>query len=298
MRHALLAAWAALAVCAALALPVCALADALSVDLSGGAEPLAAGYQGDSVYEDETIRVEIERMAVNGTNCYVARFTIADASQLRTAPAYAFNREQTAEIDAIARRVNAVFAVSGDYFAYQLHNKGSYLVRQGQLYANVPIDGRDVLVIDAAGDFHIVPGRAAKEMTGAIEELAPLGIVNTFNFGPGLVVEGKLLDAEYDAAFNFSGERHRRCAIAQVERGRLEYLCICCDGSKDEDSRGMTLAEFAEFVEGFGVQNAYNLDGGNTTAMYFGGGKINAVNSPYSRPISDIIYFASAAKGE
>ena len=60
----------------------------------------------------------------------------------------------------------------------------------------------------------------------------------------------------------------------------------------------MTLAEFAEFVDSLGVQNAYNLDGGNTTAMYFGGRKINAENSAYSRPISDIIYFASTDKEE
>lgn len=288
----------ALLLCAAVCMPLCALGEALPIDLSGGLPPREEGYQGNSVYEDDSIRVEIERMTVNRTQCYVARITIRDASQLRTAPAYAFNRAQTAEIDAIARRVNAVFAISGDYFAYQLQNKGSYLVRQGQMYADVPIDGRDVLVIDAAGDFHIVRGKSKEETKATIEALAPLGIVNTFNFGPGLVIEGEVLDPAYDAVFNFSEGNHRRCAIAQVERGRLEYLCICCDGSKDEGSAGMTLAEFAEFVAGFDVENAYNLDGGNTTAMYFDGGKINAENSAYSRPISDIIYFASAAKGE
>lgn len=288
----------ALLLCAALIAPVHALCDALPIDLSGGVPPREACFKGDSVYEDDSIRVEIERMTVNKTQCYVARIAVKDASQLRTAPAYAFNRAQTAEIDAIARRVNAVFAISGDYFAYQLQNKGSYLVRQGQLYADVPIQGRDVLVIDSAGDFHIVRGGVKEETKAAIEALSPLGIVNTFNFGPGLVIEGEVLDSAYDAVFNFSEGKHRRCAIAQVERGRLEYLCICCDGSKDEGSEGMTLTEFAEFVGGLGVQNAYNLDGGNTTAMYFGGQKINAENSAYSRPISDIIYFASMDKGE
>lgn len=289
---------AALALCALAFAPLCALGEALPIDLSGGVPPREACYQGEYVYEDDSIRVEIERMEVNRTQCYVARITIRDASQLRTAPAYAFNRAQTAEIDAIARRVDAVFAISGDYFAYQLQHKGSYLVRQGQLYADVPIDGRDVLVIDSAGDFHIVGGKTKDETKAAIEALSPLGIVNTFNFGPGLVIEGEVLDPAYDAVFNFSEGKHRRCAIAQVQRGRLEYLCICCDGSKDEGSAGMTLAEFSAFVASLGVQNAYNLDGGNTTAMYFGGSKINAENSAYSRPISDIIYFASAAKEE
>lgn len=288
----------ALLLCAALCAPLRALGEALPIDLSGGMPPREECYQGESVYEDDSIRVEIERMEVNRTQCYVARITIRDASQLRTAPAYAFNRAQTAEIDAIARRVNAVFAVSGDYFAYQLQNKGSYLIRQGQMYADVPIDGRDVLVIDSAGDFHIVRGGVKEETKAAIEALSPLGIVNTFNFGPGIVIEGEVLDPAYDAVFNFSEGKHRRCAIAQVERGRLEYLCICCDGSKDEGSTGMTLAEFSAFVASLGVQNAYNLDGGNTTAMYFGGSKINAENSAYSRPISDIIYFASTAKEE
>ena len=45
-----------------------------------------------------------------------------------------------------------------------------------------------------------------------------------------------------------------------------------------------------------GVENAYNLDGGNSTAIVFGGEKINAVQNRHHRKLSDIIYFATACE--
>ena len=56
----------------------------------------------------------------------------------------------------------------------------------------------------------------------------------------------------------------------------------------------MTIEEFADFVYSLGVENAYNLDGGNSSAMIIDGVKINAVGNKDSSPLSDIIYFASA----
>ena len=61
---------------------------------------------------------------------------------------------------------------------------------------------------------------------------------------------------------------------------------------------GMTMDQFAAFVHSLGVENAYNLDGGNSTALIFGGKKQNAIHNKDDRMISDIIYFASAAAQE
>ena len=56
----------------------------------------------------------------------------------------------------------------------------------------------------------------------------------------------------------------------------------------------MTIGEFAELLYSLGVETAYNLDGGNTTSMLLCGDKQNAILQGYHRPMSDIIYFASA----
>ena len=47
-----------------------------------------------------------------------------------------------------------------------------------------------------------------------------------------------------------------------------------------------------------GVENAYNLDGGNSAALIYLGEKITSVDDRDHRPLSDIIYFASAVKEE
>lgn len=277
-----------LALCAAAAAEV----TPLPIDLSGGVMPKAEGYVSETAYEDESISVTIETCLWGETKCYIARVKIADASQLRTAPAYSFERDQTAMVSAMAERVNAVLAINGDYFSFQ-NQRGGYLVRQGELYKNKPIKGRDVLIIDGNGDFTIEKA-IDDEVLAKYDEA---GVVNSFNFGPGLVIDGEVL-TEYGAKYNSAQSRSQRCAIAQVERGKLEYLCICCEGPVETEDGGMTMVEFAEFVSTFGVENAYNLDGGYSTAMIFNGEKVNAVDNKKLRPVSDIIYFASAASEE
>lgn len=264
--------------------------DPLPVDLSGGMPVDEANYLGETVYEDASLRVDIEVRDVDKTRVYIARVKIADPSQLRTAPAYTFERDQTAPVKAIAERVNAVLAINGDYFSFQQFvSGGGYLVRQGQLYHEKALQGRDVLIIDENGDFTI----EKKIDQDVLSKYDDARIVNSFNFGPGLVIDGEVLTG-YKAKYNSAQQKTQRCGIAQVKRGKLEYLCVVTEGEGQQAGGGMTMEEFAQFMLSLGVENAYNLDGGHSTAMIFHGEKINAVDNADHRPLSDIIYFASA----
>ena len=62
-------------------------------------------------------------------------------------------------------------------------------------------------------------------------------------------------------------------------------------------SRGMTLERFSELVYSYGVTDAYNLDGGDSSMLIFQHEKINDPGNKNTREISDIIYFASAFQG-
>jgi len=272
----------------------CATASAeivkLPVDTNGGMPPQEACYLAENLYEDESIRVEIEQHNVESTRCYVARVRIADPSQLRTASAYGFERPQTEMTRTIARRVQAVVAINGDYYSY---SSRGYMVRQGKTYIDKPYGDRDVLLIDENGDFFIQK-KADKD---TLEKYRQMPIVNSFNFGPGLVVDGEVLTG-YGKEFNSGDKRSQRSCIAQVRRGELEYLLISCEGPMESPNGGLTMDEFAAFVASLGVENAYNLDGGNSASMIFKGKKLNAVRNKHERPISDIVYFASASAGE
>ncbi len=264
----------------------------LPMDLSGGMPPDAEGFVSETEYVDESIHVTVEETAVGVCKCYIARITIKDPSQLRTMPAKSFDRDRVAPVLSMIRRANAVMTISGDYFSYQKH-KGSYLVRQGVLYLSKPAATRDVLIIDEQGDFYIekAPAKGEPVPVEAIERHP--GIVNTFNFGPGLVVDGVKWDNPYNPGYCSASKKTRRVAICQVERGKLEYLCVCCDGVETYGG-GLTLEEFSDFVYGLGVWNAYNLDGGNSAAFFLGEHQFNHVYGG-TRDLSDIIYFASAA---
>ena len=272
----------------------CALAEGritpLPVDDTPGPEVNPAYFTAEWTYEDPSLSISIEKYPWEKTVCYVARVKVADPTQLRTASAYGFNRKQVASVQDMARRMNAVIAINGDYCYYQLSTVGSYLVRQGRVYAERMAEGRDMLLIDEKGDFTILQDCSHEKLAPYLES----SLVNTFSFGPGLVVNGQPLPETYRASFNGAGERHQRAAIAQVKKGELEYVLAVSEGDRESKDGGLTLHEWSAFLMTLGVENAYNLDGGNSTAIIFGGEKINAVQNRHHRKLSDIIYFASA----
>ncbi len=258
---------------------------ALPLDDSPGFAPLQEGYTSDLSYRDPSIEVTIEAGRAYSTDYWVARIKIAHPSQLRTAAAASFDSNRTTSGKALGRRMQAVLALNGDYFSYI--NDG-YLIRQGVLYRDFPRGARDVLLIDAQGDFHIAI-QATKE---SLAPYSQMNIVNSFNFGPGLVINGERVKRFFDNN-NAANDGRQRMAIAQVKTGSLEYIAVACAGPKG-DNRGMTLDQFSSVLAGLGVENAYNLDGGNSTMMLFRDMHVNAMHETTMRPISDIVYFASA----
>ena len=96
----------------------CAEIAPIPLDAKAGNPPLSSGFISATEYQDESISVTIEAHLVGPTTCHVARVKIADPSQIRSASAYGFNRPQTEMTRTIARRVNAVVAINGDYYSY------------------------------------------------------------------------------------------------------------------------------------------------------------------------------------
>ena len=149
--------------------------------------------------------------------------------------------------------------------------------------------GQDLLLIDEDGDFHII---LAEEHPEEMDKTAVGGkrVNNAVCFGPALIRDGEIVaDAgrAQPQSNPLSGEQ--RMAICQM--GPLDYMVITVA------HWGMTLEDFARFVASFeGVQQAYNLDGGNSCHLVFMGNWRNMINTTGQdyRPVPDIIYFASA----
>ena len=266
----------------------------LAIDPTVGAHPAdESGYildeNGSKVgYEDASLRIMMETIEAEGVLYRVARVEVADASQLRTGLEDPSRAKKSNYLHTIAQDYNAVLAISADQI---VRNESGYVIREGKTYRKKYYKSRDILAIDANGDFHIVY-KSDKNALNALLENEACPIVNTFNFGPALVAEGQALAMpSYYTQFNLD-RPEPRCAIGQT--GPLSYVLVVAEGRSD-DSKGATGAQLAAFMAAQGCVTAYNLDGGDTAMMWFGGDYYSAKTK---RTQSDIIYIGSAVPAE
>ena len=259
----------------------------LPIDESGGVPPYDWGYTDEGAYRDDSISVNIVNGRFEDSDWTAVSIQIKDPSQLRTLKAGRYGSTQEAPGATLSKRVSAVVAFGGDFFAF--HNHG-YIVRQGQFYRNKANGKFDVLVIDRKGDFHALlrPDKAAVE---EFEKLHKDEVVNAFTFGPVLIKDGQPVPDMTQA----STDKVLAQRIAICQTGPLSYLVVYCEGPNDENSKGMSIPQFTRLIATFpNVQTAYNLDGGSSATIVFKNEKINGPRKFRSRPIGDIIYFASA----
>ena len=215
----------------------------LPIDFSGGTPLDEALFTDEWTYEDPSISVSIEkkRAMAGDVDCdyWIATVRLADPTQLRTAAPNGFDSDMVMDGPSLARRVNAVLAINGDYFSY---TGEGYIMRQGELFLNVLTGRRDILLVDEDGDFHLLEKPKRDTVTDTVDGKK---VINAFYFGPVLVRDGKV-NWQMDLRDDMAAEvRRQRMCIAQV--GPLEYKCICC-GPPARGNSGMTLMEFAKVV--------------------------------------------------
>ena len=252
------------------------------------------------MYEDPTIRVEKHRFVSPydefGCTVYYAIITIGDASQLRTYPAngkdFVSGTRMTCAM--LSKRVRAVLAINGDYPAtFTGNTANAYVLRQGQVYRDSVSADLDILLIDEDGDFHVL--RREEDLSGIDKtQIDGKKVINAFQFGPALVIDGEpvddetLLDRSRSPMYAEPDDQNQRMIICQI--GPLQYMVVCVAhwGAKLTTMRdiAMSLAP---------CRTAYVLDGGESTQMVFLGVLCNNTEgSKDSRELADIIYFASA----
>lgn len=301
----------------------------LPLDFSIPPVPKAEGFseskdeKGKKVrtYEDSTIRVVLsetryfltEKNDKTGTDIWMADIYISDPSQLRTASfddnldfsSAGGKNVRKGKIVTLAKRANAIVAVNGDSVGAKedKHNFG-VVFRQGQLIES-RLDDKgnyrmDLLIIDQSGDFHGIHAAQA----GDLEDPYTIDgkkVLDIFSFGPILVEDGKAVE-DYQGVDRkpsdggcwmkmLSTEDAQRVAICQL--GPLHYMLVA--SANDRGNTGLTLRQFADYLVSLGATFAYNLDGGNSSVLYYhGAGKVNLKSVKQGRDLWDIIYFASA----
>ena len=280
--------------------PAGAEVEPLALDMTvHGREMNPDGWLSKNEYQDESIHVTVHskgrkpKSSADKTTCRWVIIEIADPSQLRTTMSLESYEDPTLARSAdMAKSVNAVVAMNADFIKYT-YDFG-YVIRQGVFYRDM-LDSqkhpRDVLIIDDAGDFSIVPKATSADMAAYLARMEEEGrtAINTFTFGPALVIDGEMQEVSKNPEHEAILATQRVC-ICQL--GHLKYAIVEIDGG---NGLGMNLQELARYVlEIFPeCQVAYNLDGGGSSHVLVNGRLIHKTAN--SRPISDLIYFASAA---
>lgn len=235
----------------------------------------------ESSYKDGNVSITLTEYEQYSTTIYVADIELSSTLYLKTAFANdTFGKNVTAATSAIAEVNNAILAINGDYYGAQ--EKG-YVIRNGIVYRS-SAKGAQVLCIYADGTMKVVNDR---DYTA--DELVENGVWQAFSFGPGLVENGSVSVDENDEVGRAKAS-NPRTAIGLIDANH--FVFVVSDGRTDE-SEGLSLYELATFMQGLGVKEAYNLDGGGSSTMYFNG---EVINNPTSngkikeREVSDIVY--------
>jgi exopolysaccharide biosynthesis protein len=239
-----------------------------------------------------TVKKSVTGSGSNTVVAYLADVTLNSATALKSAFARnTFGRNITEPVSTTAKNNNGVLAINTDYYGFR--NDG-IIIRNGTSYRDVPI--RQGLGILRDGSFTLYD-----EKSTSAAKLLAANVWHSLSFGPGLVKSGQVIPGidKYEigdfgpvqpgAPGSIQGLQPRT-GIGVVTKNH--FILMVVDGRNAGGSRGVTMPEFAQLFVDAGCTEAFNLDGGGSSTMYFNGKVINSPAFGTERATSDILYIA------
>ena len=181
--------------------------------------------------------------------------------------------DQESTLDAVQRN-GGKFAVNGGGFIG--HTPIGNTVVDGKLISPFkPTQHRWDMFIGFDKNNNLVGGRVNNY--NALMAMSPAyGI----SFGPALIIDGQPQHIE-------TSDLHPRTAVGQLSCGSLLFIVI--DGRQAGWSRGITVNDLRDLFMDRGAVNAFNLDGGGSTAMVYEGKVLNKPSDGRLRVVANNI---------
>lgn len=236
-------------------------------------------------FDDDNIHVKLKQERIADTDVYFVDIQLSSIQYLKAAFAKnTYGRNINEPTSKIAEEHGAIVAINGDFYGFRDYG---YVIRNGVLYrSNYKNDTEQVFAIYDDGRCETF---LSKDISA--QQLMDNGVIQMLSFGPALVENGVVTvqESDPDDLETIAG-RNPRTAIGMIEP--LHYVFVVVDG-RNRESAGYTFYELANVMLDYGCIEAYNLDGGGSSTLYFNGKVINTPTDGITvgeREVSDIVY--------
>ena len=251
---------------------------------------------GERYYKDNNVEITIEERYYRNRNgidnkYFVVDLKLSDIEYLRSYVNTDFfgNVDKTTVSD-MAELNDAIFAINGDLFTML---KTGFVIRNYVLYRESARDADDPFSDDALlllsdGSFVMIDESDTLYEGRPSAYALPYTTYQCFSFGPRLIEFGRIMVDENDEVGQ-SAASNPRTAIGMISP--LHYKIVVAEGrlKRYESRDGLTLYELADLMQSLGCSEAYNLDGGSSSTLYFNGEVLNETPSD-ERKVSDCIF--------
>jgi len=234
-------------------------------------------------YKSENVSVTIEQGRISDSDYYLADIYIQDISCFVTAFGHSeFMGDAESVYQILSSIPGGIVGMNGDFYSINVYGP---VVRNGETYVNRVSGYWDLAVLDGSGVLTVYPYGKLKK--AALKEM---DAYQTWVFGPSL------LDESGHAKTKFRSKvlpRNPRSVLGYYEPGHYAFLLV--DG-RSQTCAGITLADLSQFCEDLGFKSAYNLDGGQSSALVSQSG---AIDNPFrdGRAVSDILAIRELPEG-
>ena len=164
----------------------------------------------------------------------------------------------------MALRYKSVIWFTGDNLIQAEASAKGALIRDGRVFSKAKASNCMAYYADTM-TFKVIDRKTMDALT-----IWESGAQDVFSFprGSDLIMEGQISSGATNTT-----QRNPRCAVGMVAPGH--FVVVVADGRQPGYSIGFKLVELADLLRKEGCVEAFNLDGGISTALYFLGVKLN-----------------------
>lgn len=233
-------------------------------------------------YSDNNVKFTITKNEIGKGNDKITYYTsdiyVTNIKYIKTAFAKkTYGKNIKESVQAMAMENNALLAVNGDFYG---NSEEGMVIRNGKLYRD-NVNDADICVLFTDGSFATY---SPSEFDA--DKVIKKGAWQAWNFGPALL-DGKGNILSKFNTTSYLNAKNPRTALGYISNGH--YKIVVVDGRNEGYSRGVTMTELAAIMAKEGCSNAYNLDGGKSSAIFYNGSYVNKLYEG-GRDVSDILY--------